>query len=49
MTPPSVPEPVDFRQYSEAKEKKAPPENAAVAANPAAKSNSETSADFVYF
>jgi serine/threonine protein kinase len=52
MTPPSVPEPVDFRQYSEAKEKKAPPENATAAvaaAGPAAKSNSETSADFEYF
>lgn len=50
MTPPSVPEPVDFRQYSEAKEKKAPPENAtaAVAAGSATatKSNSE---DFEYF
>ncbi|TVU16897.1 hypothetical protein EJB05_32900, partial [Eragrostis curvula] len=45
MTPPSVPEPVDFRQYSEAKEKKAP-ENAAAAA---AKSNSESSTDFEYF
>jgi serine/threonine protein kinase len=44
MTPPSVPDRVDFQQYSVAKEKKAPPENAT-----AAKSNSETSADFEYF
>ncbi|KAK3140427.1 hypothetical protein QOZ80_5AG0400850 [Eleusine coracana subsp. coracana] len=46
MTPPSVPEPVDFRQYIEAKEKKPPPaENAAAAA----KANSESGTDFDYF
>ncbi|XP_062181004.1 serine/threonine-protein kinase AGC1-7-like [Phragmites australis] len=54
MTPPSVPEPVDFRQYGTAKENKAPENNtAAVEASsvgPAAKSNSgESYTDIEYF
>ncbi|GJN35721.1 hypothetical protein PR202_gb24524 [Eleusine coracana subsp. coracana] len=50
MTPPSVPDPVDFRQYIEAREKKAPPENAAAAGGPpTAKANSESGTDFEYF
>ncbi|PUZ63443.1 hypothetical protein GQ55_3G068800 [Panicum hallii var. hallii] len=52
MTPPSVPEPVDFRQYGAGKEKKAA-ETAAVEAAPAghaAKSNSgDSCTDFEYF
>ncbi|KAJ1262473.1 hypothetical protein BS78_09G110300 [Paspalum vaginatum] len=55
MTPPSVPEPVDFRQYGAAKEKKASESTtagveAAAAPGPAAKPNStESYADFEYF
>uniref|UniRef100_A0A0E0L017 non-specific serine/threonine protein kinase n=1 Tax=Oryza punctata TaxID=4537 RepID=A0A0E0L017_ORYPU len=55
LTPPSVPEPVDFRQYAAAaatpKEKKAP-ENAAAAADvggAAKSSTSESYTDFEYF
>ncbi|KAL6865287.1 hypothetical protein ACP4OV_016438 [Aristida adscensionis] len=48
MTPPSVPEPVDFRQYGAGKDKKAP--ESAAAGGPAAKSNSGDSyTEFEYF
>ncbi|OEL26313.1 Serine/threonine-protein kinase AGC1-7 [Dichanthelium oligosanthes] len=53
MTPPSVPEPVDFRQYGASKEKKASETSAVEAAppaGPASKPNSGDSySDFEYF
>jgi serine/threonine protein kinase len=52
MVPPSVPDPVDFRQYGAAKDKKAPDSSttAAVEATPVGKQNSgESYTDFEYF
>jgi serine/threonine protein kinase len=52
MVPPSVPDPVDFRQYGAAKDKKAPDSSttAAVEAPPVGKQNSgESYTDFEYF